>query len=334
MLRFQYMRAASYERFGSAREVLTVGELPKPVPGPGEVRVRVHFSGVNPSDVKTRNGMRGGALPFPRIVPHSDGAGFIDAVGMDVDEARIGERVWLWNAGWKRANGTAAEYVTLPQAQAVELPAHIDLAAGACLGIPALTAYHAVACGSGVEHKTVLVAGGAGAVGHYAVQIAEAEGARRVIATVSGPEKAALARSAGADLIVNYREDDLVARCLEATDGLGVERIIEVDLAANITRDLEIVRPDGDIVSYGSGAPEIPVPFLPSILGNVTFRFFIVYNLSPSDRAQAQVRLTELLAQNRLSHNVALQLPLEEIVQAHELIERGALLGNLVLALA
>ena len=176
MLRSAAMRAAYYERVGPAREVLTVGELPTPVPGPGEVRVRVHFSGVNPSDVKTRNGMRGGALPFPRIVPHSDGAGFIDAVGMGVDEARIGERVWLWNAGWKRANGTAAEYVTLPQEQAVELPAHIDLAAGACLGIPALTAYHAVACGGGVTDKTVLVAGGAGAVGHYAVQLAKSRG--------------------------------------------------------------------------------------------------------------------------------------------------------------
>ncbi|NNC63814.1 MAG: alcohol dehydrogenase catalytic domain-containing protein, partial [Gammaproteobacteria bacterium] len=148
------MRAAYYESFGTAREVLRVGELPTPEPAPGEVRVRVHFSGVNPSDVKTRGGMRGGSLPFPRIVPHSDGSGFIDAVGAGVDEARIGQRVWIWNAGWKRADGTAAEYVTLPQEQAVELPDPIDLAAGACLGIPALTAYHAVACGGGIEDKT------------------------------------------------------------------------------------------------------------------------------------------------------------------------------------
>ncbi len=327
------MRAAYYEKFGPANDVLHVGELPTPEPGPGEVRVRVHFSGVNPSDVKTRNGLRGGALPYPRIVPHSDGAGVIDAVGPGVDASRIGERVWIWNAGWKRADGTAAEFVTLPQEQAVELPDHVDLAAGACLGIPALTAYHAVTCGGGVAGKSVLVAGGAGAVGHYAVQIAKIEGASRVIATISGSEKAELARAAGADLIVNYREEDLIARCREATDGLGVERIIEVDLAANIARDVEIIRADGDIVVYGSGAPEIPVPFLPSILGNVTYRFFIVYNLSPTVRAHVQARLTEQLAQDRLRHNVVEQLPLEQIVQAHELIEQGSLLGNLVLTL-
>lgn len=333
MLRSADMRAAFYERFGPAGEVLTIGELPKPVPGRGEVRVRVHFSGVNPSDVKTRNGMRGGALPFPRIVPHSDGAGCIDAVGSGVDETRIGERVWLWNAGWKRANGTAAEYVTLPQAQAVALPAHIDLAAGACLGIPALTAYHAVACGGGVAGKTVLIAGGAGAVGHYAVQLAKIEGATQVISTVSGPEKAALAQSAGADLIINYREEDIVSRCREATEGAGVERVIEVDLAANINQNVELLHTDGDIVAYGSSAADIPVPFLPSILSNVTLRFFIVYNLPPSDRTRVEARLNALLEENRLTHNVAVRLPLEEIVQGHELIEQGGLRGNLVLEL-
>lgn len=327
------MRAAYYERLGTARDVLRVGEVPTPEPGPGEVRVRVHFSGVNPSDAKTRTGVRGG-MPFPRIVPHSDGSGFIDAVGDGVDASRIGERVWIWNAGWQRADGTAAEYVALPQEQAVELPAKIDLAAGACLGIPALTAYHAVVCGGGVEGKTVLVAGGAGAVGHYAVQLARLEDASRIIASVSGPEKAELARSAGADVVINYREEDLVGRCREATDGLGVDRIIEVDLAANIQRDLEIVRPDSDVVVYGSGAPEISVPFVPSILSNVTYRFFIVYSLAPEDRARIQNGLTELLAQDRLSHNVAEQLPLEEIVRAHERIEQGDLLGNLVLKLA
>jgi NADPH2:quinone reductase len=325
------MRAAYYERIGPAREVLTVGELPTPMPAPGEVRVRLCFSGVNPSDVKARTGSRGGALPFPRIVPHSDGAGVIDAVGAGVAEARLGERVWIWNAGWKRASGTAAEYVALPADQAVALPANADLAAGACLGIPALTACHAVTCGGGVEGRSVLVAGGAGAVGHYAVQFAKLHGARQVIATVSGPEKAELARAAGADVVINYRDDDPVTRCREITDGRGVERIIEVDLAANLDKDLALLRADGDIVVYGSGKPEIPVPFLPAILGNVTLRFFIVYNLAPGDRARAQADVAELLAADRLSHNIAMRLPLEEIVQAHELIEQGGLRGNLVL---
>jgi len=327
------MRAAYYERVGPAREVLTVGQLPIPEPGPGEVRVRIHFSGVNPSDAKSRAGLRGGVLPFPHIVPHSDGAGVIDTVGEGVSDARIGERVWLWNAGWKRADGTAAEYVTLPSAQAIALPAPIDLAAGACLGIPALTAYHAVACGGGVMDKTVLVAGGAGAVGHYAVQLAKIEGAKQIIATVSGPEKAELARAAGADVIINYRDEDLVARCRDVTRGMGVQRIIEVDLAANITENLELLRPDGDIVAYGSGTADIAVPFLPSILNNVTLRFFIVYNLARSDRARAEAGLNELLTEDRLSHNIAAQLPLAEIVQAHERIEQGSVQGNLVLAL-
>ena len=327
------MRAAYYERIGPAREVLTVGELPIPEPGPGEVRVRIHFSGVNPSDAKSRAGLRGDTLPFPRIVPHSDGAGVIDAVGEGVSDARVGQRVWVWNAGWKRADGTAAEYVALPCEQAVTLPAEFNLAAGACLGIPALTAYHAVACGGGVATKSVLVAGGAGAVGHYAVQLAQIGGASQVIASVSGPEKAELARAAGADVIVNYRNEDLVARCRNATNGLGVQRVIDVDLAANIADNLKLLRPNGDIVAYGSGTADVAVPFLPSILNNVTLRFFIVYNLAPNDRARAESHLNELLAENRLSHNVAMQLPLEEIVQAHELIEQGSVQGNLVLAL-
>ncbi|HEV3363005.1 MAG TPA: NADPH:quinone reductase, partial [Acidimicrobiia bacterium] len=286
------MRAAFYERTGPAREVLTLGELPAPEPGPGEVRVRVAWSGVNPSDVKSRAGLRTKALPFPRVVPHSDGSGRIDRVGDGVDPARVGQRVWVWNAAWGRAGGTAAEYVTLPAAQAVPLPEGADLAAGACLGIPALTAYHAVTVDGGVEGKSVLVAGGAGAVGHYAVQLAKLKGARQVIATVSSPAKAELARAAGADLVVNYREEDFAARCREATGGRGLDRIIEVDFAANVGADLEALRHEGEVVVYGSGAPEIAVPFAPAILKNVRLRFFIVYNLTPEDRARAVADLT------------------------------------------
>jgi NADPH2:quinone reductase len=324
------MHAAFYERFGPAAEVLSVGELRDPVAGPGEVRVRLACSGVNPSDIKTRAGIRG-TFPFPRIVPHSDGAGVIDSVGPGVDPARIGERVWVWNAAWQRADGTAAEFVALPTAQAVTLPDAIDFAAGACLGIPALTALHAVTCGGGVEGKSVLIAGGAGAVGHYAVQIARREGARQIIASVSGPEKAALASAAGADVVVNYREDDLAARCREATAGQGVARVIEVDFAANVTQDLALLATDGDIVVYGSGAPEIPVPFLPAILGNVTLRFFIVYNLNTEDRRRAETKLSALLADEALQHNIAQRLPLDQIVEAHEIIEQGRLTGNLIL---
>ncbi len=327
------MRAAVYDHTGPAAEVLSIAELPTPAPGPQEVRVRLRWSGVNPSDVKTRAGVRSKTLPFPRIVPHSDGAGVIDQVGEGVDRARIGERVWLWNAAWQRPNGTAAEYVALPAPQAVRLPDGIDLAAGACLGIPALTAYHAVTVDGGVRGKAVLVAGGAGAVGHYAVQLARLQGARQIIASVSTPEKAALARAAGAELVVNYRTENLVNRCLEATAGVGMDRIIEVDFAANVTADFAVLRPEGDIVVYGSGAGEVAVPFVPAIMKNVRLRFFIVYNLNPEDRMRAVRDLSLYLETNSLVHHIGARLPLARIGEAHELVEQGRVTGNVVLVI-
>jgi NADPH:quinone reductase len=325
------MRAAVYDHTGPAAAVLSIAELPTPTPGPLEVRVKLAWSGVNPSDVKTRSGVRSKTLPFPRIVPHSDGAGVIDQVGEGVDRARIGERVWLWNAAWQRPYGTAAECVVLPAPQAVRLPDGIDLAAGACLGIPALTAYHAVTVDGGVRGKSVLIAGGAGAVGHYAVQFARLQGARQIMASVSNGEKAALARAAGADLVVNYRNEDLVNRCLEATAGVGLDRIIEVDFAANVAADFAAVRAEGDIVVYGSGAAEVAVPFVPAIMKNVRLRFFIVYNLSPEDRMRAVRDLSHYLDTNSLVHLIGARLPLARIAEAHELVEQGRVTGNVVL---
>lgn len=324
------MLAAYYTHVGPAREVLAVGEIETPRPGPGEVRVRLATSGVNPSDVKSRAGLRSRDLPFPRIVPHSDGAGVIDEVGAGVPPARVGERVWVWNAAWGRPSGTAAEYVVLPAAQAVPLPANTGFDAGACLGIPALTAYHAVHCNGGVAGKTVLVAGGAGGVGHYAVQFAKLGGARQVIATVSTEAKAALARAAGADVTLDYRSEDVGQRCLELTGGAGVDRVVELDLAANLKADLVAVRNGGEITVYGSGRPEVPVPFFASILKNVRYQFFIVYNLSEADRAGALGGLTRLLEEGRLQHNVAARLPLARIAEAHELVESGRAAGNVV----
>jgi NADPH2:quinone reductase len=237
----------------------------------------------------------------------------------------------VWNAAWQRAFGTAAQYVALPARQAVALPADTPFEAGACLGIPALTALHAVRMDGGVAGKTVLVAGGAGAVGHYAVQMARLLGARRVLATVSSPEKAALARRAGADLTIDYRTEDVAARVRDAVGAAGADRVIEVDLAANIALDLALVKPEGDIVVYGSGKPEIAVPFFPAIVRNVRLRFFIVYNLNQPDRAAELAQLATWLAQNRLQHNVAARLPLEHIAEAHELVESGRAVGNVVL---
>jgi NADPH2:quinone reductase len=324
------MLAAYYTRVGPAREVLAVGEIDTPVPGPREVRVRLATSGVNPSDVKSRAGLRSRDLPFPRIVPHSDGAGAIDEIGAGVPPVRLGERVWTWNAAWGRPYGTAAEYVVLPAAQAVPLPANTGFDAGACLGIPALTAYHAVHCNGGVAGKTVLVAGGAGGVGHYAVQFAKLGGARQVIATVSTEAKAALARAAGADVTLDYRSEDIGQRCLDLTAGDGVDRIVEVDLAANLKADLAAIRSGGEITVYGSGLPEVPVAFFASILKNVRYQFFIVYNLSAVDRARALGGLSQLLEEGRLQHNVAARMPLARIAEAHELVESGRAAGNVV----
>lgn len=327
------MRAAAYTRTGPASEVLEIIELDRPEPGPGEVRVRVAWSGVNPSDVKARAGTRSKVMPFPRVVPHSDGAGSIDAVGPDVDARRIGERVWIWNAAWGRAEGTAAEYVVLPASQAVRLPDAIDLDVGALLGIPALTAWHAVHMKGGVEGRRVLVAGGAGAVGHYAIQMAKAAGAAQVIATISNEEKAALAREAGADLAVDYRREDVRERIKEATDGQGIDRIIEVDFAANATLDFDLLAKEGEVVVYGSGQPEVSVPFVPGILKNVSVHFFIVYHLARADRSRAEEGLTSLLAQARLRHNIHARFPLERIAEAHDLVEGGRAVGNVVVGL-
>jgi len=324
------MLAAFYERPGPAREVLRVGELPDPQPGAGEVRVRICWSGVNPSDVKSRAGSRGPTLPFARIVPHSDGMGVIDAVGSGVPAGRVGERVWTWNAAWGRANGTAAQFVCLPAAQAVLLPDGVPDEAGACLGIPALTALHAVLTDGGVAGQRVLIAAGAGAVGHYAVQFARLLGARQVLATASTPAKQALARAAGADVVVDYRQPDAADRLRAATHGEGVDRIVEMDIAANAALDVAVMRPGATWAVYGSGAREFQLPFFPLIAQEVLLRFFIVYHLQPAARARAEELLADYLARGLLQHNIAERVPLPDIVRAHELVESGQATGNVV----
>jgi NADPH2:quinone reductase len=325
------MLAAFYERCGPAAEVLQLAELPEPQPGPGEVRVRLRASGVNPNDVKSRAGVRNPVPAFPRVVPHSDGAGVIDTVGAGVDAARLGERVWVWNAGWQRADGSAAQAVALPAAQAVRLPDAVAFEAGACLGIPALTALHALLCEGGVAGQRVLVAGGAGAVGHYAVQMARRLGAAQVIASVSGPAKAAIARAAGADHCVDYRSEPLAERIAALTDGLGVDRVIEVDAAANLAADIACLKAGGRVVVYGSGRPEIGLPFFPAILRGLRLHCFIVFNLAPDERAAALAQLGAWLEAGALDHRIDAVLPLAAIARAHERVESGQAVGNVVL---
>ncbi|MCU9848484.1 NADPH:quinone reductase [Defluviimonas sp. WL0024] len=323
------MKAVWYEAFGPAAEVLTVGALPDPVPGPGEVLVRLRASGVNPSDVKLRAGARAGAvMAWPRIVPHSDGAGVIEAVGAGVDSARIGDRVWIWNGGWQRQFGTAAELIALPAEQAVRLPEAAGFAEGACLGIPAMTAWHAVFADGPVAGKTVLVTGGAGTVGRYACQMAALGGAR-VIATVSSAEKAA--HSTAAEW-VNYRDSDVAGAVIEMTGGEGVDRIVEIDFAANQAASLALLKPGGVIATYASASQMRPVlDFYPFMFKNVTLRMILVYLLDPATRRRGEAQLTEWLEAGALSHAVVPGDGLADCAAAHEMVEAGTKLGTVVM---
>jgi NADPH2:quinone reductase len=320
------MNAAWYEKKGPAAEVLRLGIQPKPRPGPGAVLVRVRASGVNPSDTKGRAGARGNAaMPFPLIVPHQDGAGIVEAVGEGVAEARIGERVWLYEAQLGRAFGTAAEYVALPAHQAVPMAEGMTFEEGACLGVPALTAHRAVFADGPVEGKTVLVTGGAGAVGFYAVQFARAGGAR-VVATVSNETQAETARRAGADEVIDRRAD-IAARLGERS----VDRIVEVAFGANLAASLRILRPGGVIATYASDAePEPALPFWPLVGRDATIRFVLVYVMSAEAHREAIDYVGRAAAESWLQHNVGAVLPLDRIAEAHALVETGRGGGKVV----
>lgn len=321
------MKAAWYERNGAARDVLVVGQMPTPEPGPGEVRVRLHVSGANPSDVKSR---RGRPLAFPRIIPHSDGAGIVDAVGDGVGKARVGERVWVWNGQWKRAFGTAAEYIVVPEAQAVALDDDTDFDAGACMGIPGLTAVQAVRLSEPCRGKTILVTGAAAAVGHYVTQIATLRGAR-VIGTASA-ERADHARAAGAAEIIDYRNEDVAARIKELTGGRGADAVIDMDFSS--TAKLlpgGVLAPYGRLVCYGSNvAGDVPLNFPAMLWGNLTLQMFVVYELTPADRGAAIADLQALLREGRVKHTIGARFPLDAIAEAHEAIEGGKVIGNVV----
>lgn len=322
------MRAVYYDGFGPADQVLVVGELPDPVAGPGEVLVRVRATGVNPSDVKLRAGARPGAvMAYPRVVPHSDGAGEVIAVGAGVDPARIGARVWLWNAGWQRAFGSAAELIALPSAQAVDLPDGTSFAEGACLGIPAITGWYSVFSDGPVAGKTVLVTGGAGAVGRYACQVAALGGAR-VITTVSSAQKAA---HAGVAEWINYREQDVASAVMALTHGAGVDRIVDVDFAANQELAVQVLKPGSVIASYASGSEMTPVlQFYPLMFRNITLRMLIVYLLDARAREAGNASLTKWLEDGALSHAPVVLDGLDRVAEAHDLVARGDKLGTLV----
>ncbi|HEX3503360.1 MAG TPA: NADPH:quinone reductase [Xanthobacteraceae bacterium] len=325
------MRAAFYENNGPAREVLKTGEVETPRPGAGEVRVKLKASGVNPSDVKARIGSTR-KIAYPRVIPHSDGAGVIDEVGDGVPAARVGERVWTWNAQWLRPFGTCAEYVTLPSDMAVRLPDKTSFEAGACLGIPAMTAYHAIAVAQAKSGMTLLVSGGAGAVGHYAIQFAKAAGAS-VITTISSPEKAKLAKAAGADHTIDYKRENVGERVVALTGKKGVDAVIELDIAANAKLIPQVLRPRGTVVVYGYGAPDAEMPLAFFLRNAIALKFIYVYELTAAEREAALGAISRALEAGTLINNVAATFPLAESIAAHETVEQGKVLGNVVVTI-
>jgi NADPH:quinone reductase len=324
------MKAVWYDRAGPAAEVLTYGEMPTPQAAAGEVRIRLEASGVNPADTYRRAGNYRGPR-FPRVIPNSDGAGVVDQVGSDVTRLKIGQRVWLFNGQRNgRAFGTAAEYIALAEQLVTPLPDQLSFAQGATLGIPCMTAWCALFSDGPIAGKTVLVTGGAGAVGHYAVQLAKWGGAN-VVATVSSAEKAKQARLAGADLTVNYKTDDVVDNVMAFTDKRGIDRVIDVDFGGNIATTLKLMAINSTIAVYATNGNREPVVPMRDLMEKcITLRTLVLYALPWRLLAAALADITKWLSAGTRLHNVAGQFPLQETAQAHLAVERGDKLGTVI----
>jgi NADPH2:quinone reductase len=325
------MQAAWFSEFGTAQKVLQTGEFETPTAADGEVLVRLYTSGVNPSDVKKRAGSFPDLLDGGPVIPNSDGAGVIEAVGPGVSDTRIGERVWVYQAQYARRLGTAAEYLAIDSERAPRLPDNTGFDVGACLGIPVMTAHRCVFADGNVEGQVVLVTGGAGRVGHYAVQWASQAGAT-VIATASNETDAAGCISAGARKVVNHRDDDCAAAILDATDGRRVDRIVEVDFGANLETSLAVLRTGGVIASYSSmQQPEPVLPFFRMMYMDLTTRFVIVYAMPESAKQFAVADIERALIANTLQHRISHTFPLREIAQSNDLVEQAGVRGAVVL---
>jgi len=324
------MRAVWYDRQGPAAEVLQSGELPTPQAGPGEVRVRLHASGVNPSDCYRRAGT---SFPqeYPRVIPNSDGAGIVDQVGDGVMRLQVGRRVWLYNGQRNgRAFGTAAEYIALAEHLVTPLPDNVSFAAGATLGIPCMTAWCCLFGDGAIAGQTVLVTGGAGAVGHYAVQLAKWGGAR-VIATVSSSAKAEQARLAGADLVIDYKAEDVIARAMAFTGQRGVDRVVDVDFGGNIATTLKLMAMNSTIAVYATNGNRNPVIPMRELMERcIALRSLVLSALPPPLLAAAQADISKWLAAGERIHNIAAQFALSETAQAHLAVEKGDKLGTVI----
>jgi NADPH:quinone reductase len=324
------MKAAIFDVLGVAGDVLNITDIEKPVPAHGEVLVRIHCSAVNPSDVKKRAGPSPGLLDGGFIVPHSDGAGVIEAVGRGVPASRIGDRVWVYQAQYARRHGTAAEYVALPSDRAVELPDTVSFDVGACMGIPVMTAHRCVFADGPVDGKAVLVTGGAGRVGHYAIQWAKHAGAQ-VIATASNPEAEEHCFAAGADAVCPHSGEDFVRVISEMTDGRGVDRVVDGEFGANLPGLLDVMNTGGVIATYASmQVPEPVLPFRQMMFMDITIRLVLVYAMPEPAKLDAIEDITDCLDKGLLQHRITHRLPLEKIAMAHQLVEQSGFYGAVV----
>jgi NADPH2:quinone reductase len=324
------MKAAWYERQGPARDVLVVGEMDDPQPRAGEVRIRVAFSGVNPGDVKKREDAFGVGMPYPRVVPHSDGSGTIDVVGEAVSGQWIGRRVWCYGAQSYRPFGTAAEYTVVPVEQVVGLPEGVPLEQGACLGIPGITAHRNVHVAGSVKGRTVLVQGGAGAVGASAVQLAHQAGAR-VIATCRAESDKEIASRAGADQVL-LTSGNLAQRIRELAPD-GVHHIVEVAFGANIKIDTELLAKGGSIATYATNTPMPETPVWQLVFVNARL-FFVGSDDVPSEaKIEATRDINRALEAGWQGLDIAEVIPLAEVARAHELVEHPTKPGRVIVSI-
>jgi NADPH2:quinone reductase len=325
------MKAALFKSLGSADEVLEISEVDTPSPGHGEVLVRIHCSAVNPSDVKKRAGAFPDLLDDGYIIPHSDGAGVVEAVGRGVPASRIGERVWIYQAQYARRFGTAAEFVSVPASLAVTLPDHVSFDIGACMGIPAMTAHRCVFSDGPVAGKTILVTGGAGRVGYYATQLAKHAGAQ-VIATASSSEAREHCYLSGADAVCPHSGDELKQLVADLTKGQGVERVVDGEFGANLPSLLDVMATGATIATYSSmQVPEPVLPFKRMLFMDLNLRLVLVYAMPELAKQHAIDDISVCLEKNKLQHRIAHTLPLDQIARGHQLIEQGGFYGAVVL---
>jgi NADPH:quinone reductase len=324
------MRAAWYEKQGPPQDVLIVGEMPDPHPGPGEVRLRVSASGINPGDVKKRQDTFNSGMPYSRVIPHSDGAGHVDEVGAGVSSEWLGQPVWCYGAQSYRPFGTAAEFTVVPVEKIAPLPQGVSMEQGACLGIPGITGHRAVHAAGAVNGQTVLVQGAAGSVGLCAVQLARQAGAR-VIGTIRAASEETIARKAGAHEVVH--NDAQLIRRVQALAPQGIDHIVEVAFGANIDSDLELLNLNGSVATYASNVDKPAIPFWPLVFKNIRFFFLGSDDFSPEAKAVAARDLNAALESGWSGFEITERLPLSEIARAHELVEHPERPGRIVVVL-